>query len=96
MNEEEIYNHLLKEFALEDLPKEDREEMLYEVTKTIHKQFLLDVFDVIGEKNFEALQASASMGEAFYKTTIKHLVPNYETLFLSAKDKVIKAFNANQ
>jgi hypothetical protein len=93
MNEQEIYNELVTDFNLKSLPEEDREEMLFEVAKTIHKQFLLDVYDTIGEKQFDALQASATMGEEFYKTTIKHLVPNYETIFKEAKKKVVQAFN---
>lgn len=92
MNEKEIYERLVNDFDLKSLPEEDREEMLFEVAKTIHKQFLLDVYDEIGEAQFDALQASASMGEEFYKTTIKHLVPNYENLFNEAKNKVAKAF----
>lgn len=93
MNEKEIYERLINDFDLKGLPEEDREEMLFEVAKTIHKQFLLDVYDEIGEAQFDALQASASMGEEFYKTTIKHLVPNYEHLFNEAKNKVAKAFS---
>jgi hypothetical protein len=92
MNEQEIYNELINDFNLKSLPEEDREEMLFEVAKTIHKQFLLDVYDAIGEQQFDALQASASMGEEFYKTTIKHLVPGYETIFKEAKKKVVQAF----
>ncbi len=92
MNEKEIYEQLVNDFNLKGLPEEDKEEMLFEVAKTIHKQFLMDVYDRIGEKEFDALQASASMGEEFYKTTIKHIVPNYEELFAEAKNKVIKAF----
>lgn len=92
MNEKEIYEQLINDFNIKSLPEEDREEMLFEVAKTIHKQFLLDIYDEIGEKQFDALQASASMGEEFYKTTIKHLVPNYETIFAGAKNKVIAAF----
>lgn len=93
MNEQDIYNELVKEFNLKSLPDEDREEMLTEIAKTIHKQFLLDVYDTIGEKQFGALQASASMGEEFYKTTIKHIVPDHETIFKNAKEKVVEAFN---
>lgn len=92
MNEKEIYESLINDFDLRSLPEEDKEDMLLEVAKTIHKQFLLDVYDEIGEEQFDALQASASMGEEFYKTTIKHLVPNYEHLFNEAKNKVVKAF----
>lgn len=93
MNFENIYNQLILDFKLEDLPKEEREEVLIEVSKTIQKQFLFDIYDLIGKKDFEALQASATMGEDFYATTLKHLVPDYEKIFLGARDKIIKAFH---
>ncbi len=93
MNFEEIYNQLVHDFKLENLPLDEREEVLIEVSKTIQKQFLFDIYDLIGEKEFEALQASANMGEEFYSTTLKHLVPNYKELFLGARDKIIAAFH---
>jgi hypothetical protein len=67
--------------------------MLFEVSKTIQKQFLFDVYDTLGEEKFAALQASANMGEEFYATTLKHLVPNYESMFQEARKKVVQAFN---
>ncbi len=93
MNFEEIYNQLIIDFKLEDLPEEDREETLAEISKTIQKQFLMDIYDHLGKKNFEALQASANMGEDFYFTTLKHLVPNYDELFHGARKKIIQAFH---
>lgn len=93
MNFQEIYNQLIVDFKLQDLPEDEREEVLVEVSKTIQKQFLLDIYEQIGEKQFEALQASANMGEDFYSTTLKHLVPNYEELFHSARKKIIQAFH---
>lgn len=93
MNFEEIYNNLVKDFKLEDLPVDEREEVLIEVSKTIQKQFLFDIYDLIGKKEFEALQASANMGEEFYTTTLKHLVPHYEEVFHGARNKIIKAFH---
>jgi hypothetical protein len=94
MNFQELYNQLVQDFNLKDLPEEDREDMLLEVSKTIQKQFLFDVYDLLGEEQFNALQASANMGEEFYATTLKHLVPQYEELFQEARIKVVKAFNA--
>ena len=93
MDFQELYNQLITDFNLKDLPEEDKDEMLLEVAKTIQKQFLFDVYDLIGEKQFEALQASANMGNEFYGTTLKHLVPNYEEIFQEARKKVVKAFN---
>lgn len=93
MNFEEIYKQLIVDFKLEGLPKDEQEEMLVEISKTIQKQFLFDIFDLLGKKDFEALQASANMGEEFYATTLKHLVPNYDEVFMGARNKIIKAFN---
>jgi hypothetical protein len=93
MNFEEIYKQLIVDFKLEGLPKDEQEEMLVEISKTIQKQFLFDIFDLIGKKDFEALQASANMGEEFYATTLKHLVPNYDEVFMGARNKIIKAFH---
>jgi hypothetical protein len=62
----QLYNQLVEDFNLNDLPEEEKEEMLLEVSKTIQKQFLLDVYDLLGEEQFEALQASANMGDEFY------------------------------
>jgi hypothetical protein len=87
-----LYNQLVEDFNLKDLTKEDQDEMLLEVSKTIQKQFLLDVYDFLGEEKFEALQSSANMGEEFYATTLKHLVPNYEELFDKARKKIVTSF----
>lgn len=70
--------------------------MLLEVSKTIQKQFLFDVYELIGEKDFDALQASATMGEEFYATTLKHLLPNYEEVFQEGRKKVSDAFKAGE
>jgi hypothetical protein len=93
MNFDQLYAQLVQDFHLQDLPEEDRDEMLVEVAKTIQKQFLLDVYDKIGETQFDALQASANMGEEFYATTLKHVVPDYEQLFQEARKKVVEAFH---
>ncbi len=96
MNFQELYNQLVQDFNLQDLGEEDREEMLLEVSKTIQKQFLFDVYDLIGEKSFDALQASVSMGEEFYETTLKHLVPAYEEVFQASRRKVVEAFQVKE
>lgn len=96
MNFNELYNQLVQDFELENLPEEEKEEMLIEVAKTIQKQFLLDVYEEIGDEKFNALQASANMGEDFYATTLKHLVPNYETLFQAARTKVKTSFKKTE
>ena len=93
MNFDELYKQLVEDFKLADLPEEDREDILLEVSKTIQKQFLFDVYDLIGDSQFEALQASATMGEEFYATTLKHLLPNYEEVFQEARKKVVYSFN---
>lgn len=88
----QLYNQLVEDFELSNLPEEEKEEMLLEISKTIQKQFLLDVYTFLGEEKFDALQASANMGEEFYATTLKHLVPEYETMFQAAREKVKKSF----
>jgi hypothetical protein len=92
MNFDELYKELVTNFGLTGLPDAEKEEMLTEIAKTIQKQFLFDVYDVLGQKDFEALQASAQMGEEFYGTTLKHVLPNYEEVFQKSKQKVITTF----
>lgn len=88
----ELYNKMIEDFDLKGLPDDQKEEMLLQISKTIQKQFLLDVFELLGDEKFDALQASANMGEEFYATTLKHLVPNYEEVFQEAREKVKRAF----
>ncbi len=88
----QLYNQLVEDFELEKLSEEDREAALFEITKTVQKQFLLDVYDVLGDEKFAALKTSTDMGEEFYATTLKHLVPNYEELFQIAREKVKESF----
>lgn len=95
MDIQEIEKRLINEFNLKDLPGEDKDEMLFEISKTIQKQFLLDVYDLLGEDKFNALQASAQMGDEFYATTLKHLLPSYEEVFLASRMKIVNAFNKN-
>ena len=92
----QLYNQLIEDFNLKDLNNVDKEEMLVEISKTIQKQFLLDVYDLLGQEKFDALQASANMGEEFYKTTLKHLLPNYEEVFQGARMKVVTAFKKGE
>ena len=92
MDYTQLYNQLIEDFDLASLSDEDKNEMLLQVSKTIQKQFLLDIYDILGQEKFEALQASANMGEDFYTTTLKHLVPNYEELFQAARTKVVTSF----
>jgi len=88
-----LYNQLITDFNLNNLSDEDKKDMLIEVSKTIQKQFLIDVYDILGKEKFDALQASANMGEEFYATTLKHLLPAYEEVFQASKMKVVTAFN---
>lgn len=90
-----LYNQLVIDFNLTNLTEEDRNEMLLEVSKTIQKQFLLDVYDLLGKEKFNALQASAAMGDDFYATTLKHLLPAYEEVFQASRMKIVTAFNQN-
>ena len=92
MNFTALYKQLVTDFNLQDLREEDKDEMLLEISKTIQKQFLLDIYDILGEEKFAALQASATMGDEFYSTTLKHLVPSYEEVFLASRMKILVAF----
>jgi hypothetical protein len=94
MNLEELKKNLAQEFNISSLEEDDKDDMLDEIAKTIMKQFLDDIYPILGEKNFDALQASASMGVEFYGTTLKHLLPNYQEVFALSKKKVLDAFNA--
>jgi hypothetical protein len=89
-----LYNQLVTDFNLTNLPEEEKKEMLLEISKTIQKQFLIDIYDLLGREKFVALQTSAGMGDDFYATTLKHLVPNYEEVFVQARKKILTAFNA--
>lgn len=91
----QTYDQLILDFNLTPLPEKDRGEMLLAISKAIQKQFLLDIFDVLGQEKFDALLASANMGEEFYTTTLKHLVPNYEDLFQESRKKVVTAFKGS-
>jgi hypothetical protein len=92
----QLYNQLIEDFNLKNLKEGDREEMLIEVSKTIQKQFLNDVYDLLGQEKFDALQASANMGDEFYATTLKHLLPNYEEVFQSSRAKIVEAFKKGE
>lgn len=93
MDYTKLYNQLIEDFNLINLSDDDKKEMILEVSKTIQKQFLLDVYDNLGKEKFEALQASASMGDEFYATTLKHLLPAYEEVFKTSWMKIVAGFN---
>ena len=92
MNPETVYNDLIQELNLEGLAKEDRDNILMSLAKSVHKEFLLDVLHILGDEKFQALEASVSMENEFYETSLKHLLPNYEEVFMAARDRIIKAF----
>jgi hypothetical protein len=92
MDLQALHNNLITSFGLESLSPEDRDAMLLEIIKTVQKQFLLDVYDALGAEKFEALQTSANMGDQFYETTLRHLLPNHEELLQSAVVKVTESF----
>lgn len=92
MDYTQLHAKLVEDFELTGLSEEEQGTMLFEIGKTIQKQFLLDVYELLGDEKFDALQASANMGEDFYGTTLKHLVPNYEELFQAAIKKVTENF----
>lgn len=92
MDPETIFQQLIKELGLEGIKQEDQEEILLSLSKTIQKQFFLDAYERVGKDQFEALEASLKMGDNFYGTTLKHLIPDYEELFQSSRKKVIDSY----
>jgi hypothetical protein len=85
------FDDYIRELGLESLPEEERLDTLREVAKTVHTQFLVDIEKLVGEENFDAIATSAKLGPALYVTTLKHLVPNYNEVFESAKQKIFTA-----
>lgn len=94
--EEKIFEQLVKEFSLDHLSEADQIDFLDKIGNSIQKQFLLDVYDVIGEEKFNAIEKSSEMGQDFYFTTIKHIVPNYDKLFLESARKVYQMMKDNK
>lgn len=82
------FDDYIKEFDLGGLKDEDALEALESVAVTVHKQFLLDLYDVVGEENFNAIKTSIKLGPALYMTTLKHLAPNYLDVYQKAQDKI--------
>ncbi len=92
MDENKTFQDLVKELELGDLPEEYQEEVLLSIATAIQKQFFLDVYNRIGKEMFDALEASLKMGEEFYGTTLKHLIPDYEEMFQVSRKKVLDAY----
>jgi len=92
MDTETTFQQLITELKLETLGTEDQERTLLTLAESIQKQFLSDAYDRIGKDQFEALEASLKMGGNFYITTLKHLIPDYEELFQTSRQKVIDAY----
>jgi len=96
MDPETIFQQLIKDLELDGIKEEDQEEILFSLSKSIQKQFFLDAYNKIGKDQFEALEASLKMGEDFYITTLKHLIPDYEELFRSSRNKIIDAYKKTE
>lgn len=92
MDLDTIYKNLITEFGLETLSAQDQENHLFQIAQAIQKQFFADVYEKIGDERFEALEASTKMGEEFYATTLKHLLPEYEEVFAASRKKIVDAY----
>lgn len=92
MDTELLLKNLIDEFDLQGLTEEEQGDIISSIADAIQKQFLTDVYDKVGKENFDALEASLSMGEAFYATTLKHLIPDYEDVFQASRAKIVKAY----
>ena len=92
MDPDKIFQDLVKELELDGVAEEYQEEILLSLAQSIQKQFLLDAYNALGKDKFDALEASVKMGEEFYATTLKHLIPEYETMCQEARKKIIDAY----
>ncbi|HCC05950.1 TPA: hypothetical protein DEP94_01140 [Candidatus Nomurabacteria bacterium] len=95
MDSETIFKQLITELGLESLNEEDQERTLLTLAESIQKQFFVDAYERVGKDQFEALEASLKMGEDFYVTTLKHLIPDYEEMFQVSRKKVIDAYKGS-
>ncbi len=82
------FEEYIKELELENLPEGEAVEVLESVAVTVHKQFLLDIYDVVGEENWNAIKTSIKLGPALYMTTLKHLAPNHLEIYEKSKNKI--------
>ena len=82
------FENYTKELGLENLSENDTLDALESVAITVHKQFLLDLYDVVGEENFNAIKTSVKLGPALYITTLKHLIPNYLEIYEKSQNKI--------
>lgn len=95
MDLEKLFQELVIELGLEGLSVEDQEQILRKMAESIQKQFFMDAYERVGKDRFEALEASLKMGEDFYVTTLKHLIPDYEEMFQVSRKKVIDAYKGS-
>lgn len=84
------FEDYVKELGIESLSHEDQVQTLTAFAKAVHNQFLLDLYQTVGEDNFKAIKTSIKLGTALYVTTLKHLAPEYMKLFEEAKQKVLE------
>lgn len=85
------FNDYIKDLGLAHLPESEQLDVMREILKTIHTQFLIDIEKLIGKESFNAVAVSAKLGPVLYVTTLKHLVPNYLKVFECARKKVFDA-----
>lgn len=96
MDQDTVFQNLVKELDLGHLSEEEQEDTLLAISQSVQKQFFLDIYNKIGPEMFEALEASLKMGEQFYLTTLKHLVPDYEDILTSARQKILDAYKSTE
>lgn len=92
MNTSHDFTALASSLGLETLSQADQEMILTELARSINQEFLLAVLEQLGDKQFQALEASVDMGPEFYETSLKHLVPNHEELLGNARTKILTLF----
>lgn len=82
------FDDYIKDLGLGGLDEQEALDALESVAITVHKQFLLDIYDAVGEENFNAIKTSIKLGPALYMTTLKHLVPGYLDIYQKSQEKI--------
>lgn len=97
INEHPLYNEILSinervdAFLLLDAIEQEKgiTSLMEDLGKIIHTQFLMDVYDICGEENFQILESSLEKGNEYYEHELSRLVPSHQEIFNLAREKII-------
>ena len=84
------FEDYIQAFKMEGLHEEDQIASLQAFAKAVHTQFLMNLYEDVGEENFNAIKASISLGAPIYATTLKHLAPEYMKTFERTREELIE------